>query len=299
MHDREHPDQKQDVTAAASRRWQIHGRMFAFGPLPWLMGIVNATPDSFSDGGQFLSVEAAVEHGLTLADEGACILDVGGESTRPGAQPVGCNEELRRVIPVVERLAAESDVLISIDTTKSQVAKEALAAGASIVNDISGLTLDPQMPEVCGTAGVICMHMQGTPLTMQIAPRYDDVVEDICTYFAERLDALERAGISREQVVLDPGIGFGKTADHNLEILSHIGRFHACGRPLLIGHSRKRFLSKIIGRKVEERTSGTVGVSIALAMQGTEIIRVHDVGVVRDAVRAWKTISDRIDPASL
>jgi dihydropteroate synthase len=256
------------------------------------MGILNVTPDSFSDGGQFDSTSAAVEHGLRLTDEGADLLDIGGESTRPGAVPVSLDEELRRVLPVVRELARQTRVPISIDTSKAEVARQCLEVGASIVNDVSGLTLDPDMPRVCreSTCGVIVMHMRGTPQTMQIDPRYDDVLAEVCRYFRCRLDELEAAGVSRERVVLDPGIGFGKTAEHNLELLSHIAELQTLGRPVLIGHSRKRFLKKLLGRDVEERHAGTLGVSMALAAQGVEILRVHDVRATRDALLAWQTV---------
>jgi dihydropteroate synthase len=256
------------------------------------MGIINVTPDSFSDGGQFDSVSAATEYALKLLDEGADILDIGGESTRPGAMPVSLNEELQRVLPVVRELARRTRVPISIDTSKAQVARQCLDAGAVIVNDISGLTMDSDMPRVCreSDCGVIVMHMQGTPQTMQLDPRYEDVVADVSQYFSQRLDELESAGIARERIVLDPGIGFGKTAAHNLDLLSHIAELQSLGRPVLIGHSRKRFLKKLLGREVEERNAGTLGVSIALAAQGTDILRVHDVRATRDALLAWHTV---------
>lgn len=278
------------------RTWQFASRRFELGRFPLLMGIVNVTPDSFSDGGAWFSTEAAVERALQLAAEGADLLDIGGESTRPGAEPVPVDEELARVLPVVERLAAQATVPISIDTTKSEVARAALQAGASIVNDISGLTFDPQMPSVCreSDAGVVCMHIQGTPKTMQQNPQYENVVREICEYFEQRLAALEAAGIPRERIVLDPGIGFGKTADHNLEILSSIAAFRALGRPVLIGHSRKRFLKKILGRPLDEQSFGTVGVSLALALQPVDILRVHDVRATRDALLAFHAITSRL-----
>lgn len=259
------------------------------------MGIVNVTPDSFSDGGQFSSMSAAVEHALRLADEGADILDIGGESTRPGATPVSLEDELSRVVPVVRELARQTRTPISIDTSKAEVARQCLAAGAVIVNDISGLTFDADMPRVCAESdcGIIVMHIQGTPQTMQTNPQYEDVVADVCRHFVRRLDDLESAGIARERIVLDPGIGFGKTAEHNLELLSHIATFHSLGRPVLIGHSRKRFLKKVLGRDVEERNAGTLGVSIALAAQGADILRVHDVRATRDALLAWRTVLSR------
>jgi dihydropteroate synthase len=270
------------------------------------MGIVNVTPDSFSDGGQFmnaartLDVGRAVEHALRLVDEGADILDVGGESTRPGAAPVSAEEELRRVVPVVRELVRQTKTPISIDTYKSDVARQCLTAGAMIVNDISGLTFDVDMPRVCGESacGVIVMHIQGTPQTMQVEPRYSDVVTEVCQHFAKRIEELEAAGIVRDRIVLDPGIGFGKTAEHNIELLAHISELRALGRPILVGHSRKRFLKKVLGRDVEERNAGTIGVSLALAAQGTDILRVHDVQSTRDAILAWQTISSRQSPRS-
>ncbi len=273
------------IWSVGSQKWNLTGQTK-------LMGIVNVTPDSFSDGGQFDSVTSAVEHALRLAEEGADILDIGGESTRPGAAPVPLEEELRRVVPIVRELARQTRVPISIDTYKAEVARQCLAAGAVIVNDISGLTFDADMPIVCheSSCGVIVMHIQGTPQTMQLEPKYDDVVADVCRHFARRLDDLEAVGIARERIVLDPGIGFGKTADHNLQLLSHIAELHVLGRPVLIGHSRKRFLKKVLGREVEERNAGTIGVSIALAEQGTDILRVHDVQSTRDAILAWQTL---------
>ncbi len=261
------------------------------------MGIVNVTPDSFSDGGECIDADRAVAHALELVSQGANILDVGGESTRPGADSVSADEELDRVVPVITGLAQQTDVPISIDTTKSQVARAAIDAGATIVNDVSGLTLDPAMPDVCASAdaGVVCMHMLGTPQTMQDDPHYDDVVGEICEYFRERLSALDAAGVGRERIVLDPGIGFGKTAEHNLEVLSHVATLRSLGCPVLIGHSRKRFLAHVLGRPVEERTFGTLGVAIALAMQGTDILRVHDVAAVNDALTAWRAVASRVE----
>lgn len=257
------------------------------------MGIVNVTPDSFSDGGRFLDVKAAVEHSLQLVSDGAAILDIGGESTRPGAAAVPLEEELGRVIPVVEQLAGRAGVPLSVDTTKAEVARQALAAGAEIINDISGLQFDPAMIEVCRDtgAGVICMHIQGTPQTMQQNPHYENVVFEICDFFRQRLAFLEAHGVPAERVLLDPGVGFGKTAEHNLDILSHIAQFHELGRPVLIGHSRKRFLKKLLGREVDERLAGGIGVSIALAAQGVELLRVHDVAAHRDALMVWQTIA--------
>ena len=277
---------------SSPRSWTVRGQSLPFAHLPWLMAIVNTTPDSFSDGGKFLERHSAIDQALRHLDEGARIIDVGGESTRPGATPVALDDELRRVIPVVEQLARRASVLISVDTTKACVARAALDAGAHIINDISGLTFDPQMPAVCAAAqaGVVCMHIRGTPETMQDDPHYENVVEEIARFLDERLAALEQQGIAREQVVLDPGIGFGKTAGHNLEILQNIARFRAVGRPVCIGHSRKRFLKKLLGRPVDERLFGTVGISVALALQGAEIIRLHDVAASRDAILACQAV---------
>ena len=277
------------------RRWTFGKRDWQLGEFPRLMGILNVTPDSFSDGGVHNTLNAAVDHAMQLVEDGADIIDIGGESTRPGAEPVTSADELNRTIPVIQRLAERSDFQtpISIDTTKATVAREALAAGAEIVNDISGLQFDAAMPSVCAEfgAGVICMHIQGTPQTMQAEPAYDNVVQDICSYFEQRISVLTRDEIQRSQILLDPGIGFGKTADHNIQILQNIAAFRALGHGVLIGHSRKRFLSKVVGRAVDERLAGTVGVSIALAQQSTDLIRVHDVRNVRDALVAWQATS--------
>ena len=273
--------------------WRVGGQSLKTGRFPLLMGIVNVTPDSFSDGGQFIERDAAVEHALQLAEDGADILDVGGESTRPGSEPVDEAEELRRVVGVIETLRSQTDALISIDTTKSEVARQTLAAGADIVNDISGLTFDSAMPEVCASSdcGVICMHIKGTPQTMQDDPAYEDVVSDVSSFLSDRLSALEAAGIARERIATDPGIGFGKTAQHNVELLSNVAALRGLGRPVLIGHSRKRFLAKVLCRPVEERMFGTIGVAIGVAAQHADMIRVHDVRGTRDALLAWKAVT--------
>lgn len=280
----------------SDRVWRVNGRTWSFGSLPQLMGIVNVTPDSFSDGGQYAEASVAVEHALQLVADGADILDVGGESTRPGAIPVPLEEELRRVVPVVRELARKTTTPISIDTSKAEVAWQCLAAGATIVNDISGLTFDARMQEVCRASdcGIIMMHIQGTPQTMQADPRYDNVVAELRQHFQQRLAELSDNGIDSERIALDPGIGFGKTAEHNLELLAHIDEFHQLGRPILIGHSRKRFLKKVLGREIDERSLGTVGVSIALAAQQVEFLRVHDVRATHDALLAWHAVASRI-----
>jgi dihydropteroate synthase len=275
------------------RIWRFRDRTYEFRGPPLLMGIVNVTPDSFSDGGQFHDAAAAVGHAMQLASDGAEFLDIGGESTRPGSGPVPLEDELDRVVPVIERLSELTSVPISVDTTKSEVARQSIEAGASIVNDISGLTSDPRMLDVCHDTGVgiVCMHIQGTPETMQQSPHYSNVVTEVCEALDRRLDAISRRGIPEERVVLDPGIGFGKTAEHNLDILRNIARFQELGRPILIGHSRKRFLKKLLGRAVDERASGSLGISIALAQQGVDLLRVHDVRATRDAIEAWKALT--------
>jgi len=275
-----------------TRLWRFGAHCWQLGAFPRLMGIVNVTPDSFSDGGQWVATQAAVDHALKLAEQGADILDVGGESTRPGADAVSVDEELNRVIPVIEQLARQTQVPISIDTTKAVVARAALAAGAQIVNDISGLTFDLQMPALCAASdcGVILMHIQGTPKTMQLNPYYTNAVMEIRDWLKSRCEALCLLGINAERLMVDPGIGFGKTAQHNLQILSHIHAFRDFGRPVLIGHSRKGFLKKLIGRNVDERLAGTIGVSLALAHQHADMLRVHDVAAIRDALAAWHQI---------
>lgn len=274
------------------RRWVVGDHEVSFEQAPLYMGILNVTPDSFSDGGSYGSPRAVLEQARKLVEEGAGILDVGGESTRPGAEPVPLEEELKRVVSVVELLAAELPVPISIDTYKGEVARRALEAGARIVNDISGLTFDPAMVEICARyrAGVVCMHIQGTPQTMQADPRYGNVVEEIVEWLGKRLEVLAAGGIAPERVALDPGIGFGKTAEHNLKILSSIGEFHALGRPLCVGHSRKGFLGKILGRPLADRMYGTVGVSLALAEQGVEMLRLHDISSSRDCIASYRAV---------
>ena len=272
--------------ANRARRWHLRSRQFTFYTQPLLMGIINVTPDSFSDGGRFLHAQAAIDHGLRLVQEGANILDVGGESTRPYSQPVSAEDELRRVIPVVQSLCEQTAVPISIDTSKASVAAEAIAAGAQIINDVTGLEGDPGMLSVAldSGAGLCVMHIQGTPRTMQDNPVYEDVVEDIFDYLKTRRDTLIAAGIDRQRICLDPGIGFGKTHAHNLELLAGCRRFHDLGQPILIGHSRKGFIGHVLGDKTADRTAGTIGVALAAARQGIQILRVHDVLPVRQAL---------------
>jgi dihydropteroate synthase len=252
-----------------------------------LMGVVNVTPDSFSDGGRFLDPSAAVAHGVRLAEEGAAILDIGGESTRPGADPVGAEEELRRVVPVVERLAAAgTGSQLSIDTSKAAVARTALDVGASYVNDVTAFRGDPAIAGLVAERGVDCclMHMLGEPRTMQEDPRYDDVVADVKAFLEQRLAFAVGEGVPEERVTLDPGIGFGKTLQQNLELLRRLDEIAAIGRPVLVGTSRKSFLGKLTGRDVDDRLAGTIATNVLAYARGASVFRVHDVAPVRDAL---------------
>ncbi len=271
---------------ARATAWQLRTRELPLGSLPLLMGIVNVTPDSFSDGGKFLAREAAVGHALQLLEEGADILDLGGESTRPYATPITAEEELARVLPVIHEVhRLRPDAILSIDTSKASVAEAAIAAGAEVINDVTGLCSADMLSVAAATAAGVCvMHMQGTPQSMQDNPFYDDVVEDIYAYLCQRRDVLAGAGIDARRICLDPGIGFGKTHEHNLDLMRGAGRFHDLGCPLLVGHSRKGFIAKVLGDKTASRAAGTIGGALALARQGVQIIRVHDVRLVRDAL---------------
>lgn len=254
------------------------------------MGIVNVTPDSFSDGGDFFDPAAAIEHGLQLVAEGADLLDIGGESTRPYSDPVFVEEELRRVVPVVRSLCCQAGRPVSIDTSKAAVARAALDVGAEVVNDITGLAGDPEMiGVVCQSqAGVVAMHMQGTPQTMQDDPQYADVVAEVLEYLRRRRDALIAAGIAPSRICLDPGIGFGKTHAHNLTLLANCHRLHELNCPILVGHSRKGYIGKVLNDKSADPLSGTIGVACALAQQGVQILRVHDVQAVRQALMLFE-----------
>ena len=254
---------------------------------PQIMGVVNVTPDSFSDGGQFNGPAEAVAHALRLFEEGANILDIGGESTRPRSDAIPLETELARVLPVIEALAGRTDALISIDTRKAEVARRALAAGAHMLNDITALTYDPAMQEVAAEAGVpvILMHALGDPKTMQDDPRYNDAPTDILDYLAARIEACVAAGIAREKLVVDPGIGFGKTLEHNLQLMASLSLFHGLGCPVLAGASRKRFIGTLTNEPVAaRRVAGSVGAALAAAAQGVQIIRVHDVRETRAAL---------------
>jgi dihydropteroate synthase len=257
------------------------------------MGIVNVTPDSFSDGGRFLDVDAAVAHALALVADGAELVDVGGESTRPGAAPVPVAVEMERVLPVIRRLVDETHVPISIDTRKARVARAAVDAGAEIINDVTGFEGDPQMVGVAVAtgAGLCVMHMQGTPETMQQQPKYKDVVAEVHGYLENRCNALVAAGVAVERVCIDPGIGFGKTFEHNLALLENCHSLHALGCPLLVGPSRKSFLGRLLGDDLADRTQATVGVALGLAAQGVQVLRVHDVRPIREALLAFEASS--------
>ncbi len=243
-----------------------------------VMGVLNLTPDSFYDGGRYTTTQLAVSRALEMVEEGADIIDIGGESSRPGARSVSLDEELARIVPVVEALAARSDVLISVDTTKSAVARAAIDSGATIINDISALRFDPEMGRVMAQAGVylVLMHMQGTPETMQQDPRYEDPVSEIKGYLRERMDAAISAGIEREHLIVDPGIGFGKRLSHNLEILRRLSEFEDLGVPILVGLSRKSFLGEILDLPTSERLEGTIAANAIAIVNGADIIRVHD-----------------------
>jgi dihydropteroate synthase len=270
--------------------WLLRTTLIEFGRLPKLMGIVNVTPDSFSDGGKYLEPNHAVAHALRLADEGADLLDIGGESTRPYSQPVGVDEQLRRVMPVIGPLAEHTSLPISIDTRSATVAREAVAAGAQIINDITGLEEDPDMLSVAldSQAAVCLMHMQGDPRTMQDAPHYTNPLAEVSDYMADRRDQLLAAGIDRRRICLDPGIGFGKSQAHNLTLLAGCRQLHALGCPILVGHSKKRFLSKLGGGLKTDRSIATIGAAMALAAQGVQILRVHDIGPMRQALLAFE-----------
>jgi dihydropteroate synthase len=260
---------------------------------PRVLGIVNVTPDSFADGGEHATLETAVAHGLKLAEEGADALDVGGESTRPGARDVGIDEELRRVIPVVERLARETTLPISIDTSKPEVMRAAVAAGAGMINDVYALRRDGAL-DAAASLGVpvVLMHMQGEPRSMQEAPRYEDVVADVHRFLAERIFAAEMSGIDKKRIVVDPGFGFGKTLAHNLLLLAQFERFTELGVPVLAGLSRKKTIGELTGRDdPHERVHGSVAAAVIAAQRGARLLRVHDVAATVDALRVWNAVA--------
>lgn len=275
-----------------------HGRTLRLGDHTRLMGILNVTSDSFYDGGRYLGLDRALRRAEEMIAEGADLIDVGGESTRPGAEPVPLEEELRRVVPVVRAIRERfPEVFLSVDTYKAKVAEEALKAGADMVNDISGLRFDPQMRSLVADwkAPVVIMHIKGTPRDMQKNPYYEDVVRELLDYFRDRMDAALGAGIPEDQIVLDPGIGFGKRLEDNLAILAGLAHFRALGRPLLIGHSRKSFIAMIAGDiPPEGRLPGTLGVTAYCVLKGVEILRVHDVAENRQVVEVMEALRSRI-----
>lgn len=257
------------------------------------MGVLNVTPDSFSDGGRFLTHESAVAHADAMVSEGAGIIDVGGESTRPGAAEVSVAEELARVIPVIEAIARRHDVLISIDTSKPEVIVAAVQAGAELINDIRALTWPGALEAAAQTDAAVClMHMQATPQTMQFDPHYDDVLTEVKRFLQERITACERVGIAHERLLLDPGIGFGKTTAHNLTLLAQLPRFFDMKLPLLIGVSRKRLLAELLGRALDQRMPGSIALATAAVLNGARIIRAHDVAATVDAVRMAQALLD-------
>ncbi len=259
-----------------------------------LMGVLNVTPDSFSDGGTFLEPDRAVRHGRELLDAGADLVDVGGESTRPRAEAVDAAEERRRIEPVVAGLAGVGGA-VSIDTSKSEVADAALDAGAEIVNDVTALRGDPALAAVCAErgCGVVLMHMLGTPRTMQEGPAYDDVVDEVRAFLGERIQAALDAGVAEERIWVDPGIGFGKTVEHNLELIRRLDELRELGRPIVVGTSRKSFIGKITGREVADRLGGTIASNVLAMERGADVLRVHDVAAVRDAVAVAAAVLDR------
>jgi len=277
---------------------RVGPRLFE-APGPFVIGVLNLTPDSFSDGGRFLEPDAAVGRALALAAEGADLLDVGGESTRPGSAPVAADEEIRRVVPVLERLRALGyPVPVSVDTTKAEVARAALAAGAVLVNDVRGL-VDPALAAVVAEAGVpvVLMHMRGTPRDMQARAVYRDVTAEVQDELGQALARAEQAGVARERTILDPGIGFAKTAEQSLELLARLPELHALGRPLLVGPSRKSFIGAVTGAPVEERLPGTLAAVAVAVRAGAAFIRVHDVAAARQAARVAAAIRDAVPRA--
>lgn len=262
---------------------------------PMVMGVLNVTPDSFSDGGRYLDSGAAVKHALEMVEEGADLIDIGAESSRPGAEPVSEAEELHRLIPVVQEVCRHVSVPVSVDTTKAAVARAAIEAGAAVVNDISAGQADPAMTGVVAEAGagLVLMHRQGTPQTMQRAPQYGSVVDDVRDFLRGRMQAAEQAGIAADQILLDPGIGFGKNLEHNLTLLAGLDAFQSLGRPILVGVSRKAFIGEVLGRRTDDRLMGTAAAVAAALLRGARMVRVHDVKAMQDVVRMIHAIQTR------
>ena len=272
--------------------WPCRSRSLKLGERTLVMGILNVTPDSFSDGGTFIDPNAAVDHALEMIAQGADIIDIGGESTRPGADPVSAEDEIRRTVPVIEKIREQSNIPISIDTTKSDVARLALEAGADIINDISAFESDPAMAELAAEsgAGVILMHMKGSPRTMQSNPVYGNVIEEVRDYLTSRIDMAIQHGVARNRIVIDPGIGFGKTLGHNLALLRGLPALAECGYPLLVGASRKSFIGQLTGRTAPiARRAGSLGAAAWVVVNGAHILRVHDVLDTCDVCRMLDT----------
>lgn len=267
------------------------GRVLKFDR-PRVLGIVNVTPDSFSDGGEHATLEAAIAHGLRLAEEGADALDIGGESTRPGAQDVSADEEIKRVVPVIERLAKETSLPVSVDTSKPEVMRAAVAAGAGMINDVYALRREGALEAAAALAvPVVLMHMQGEPRSMQEAPQYDDVIGEVHRFLAERIFAAEMAGIAKKNIIVDPGFGFGKNREHNLLLLAQLERFAELGVPVLAGLSRKRTIGELTGRDdPHDRIHGSVAAALIAAQRGAKLLRVHDVAATVDALKVWNAV---------
>lgn len=276
---------------------QVNGKEFALGPKTWIMGVLNVTPDSFSDGGQYLNKDKAVERGLRLIEEGSDIIDIGGESTRPGSEPIPAEEEIRRVIPVIKALREKTETLISVDTTKSEVAQASLDAGADIINDISSLRFDAGMAPLAAERGVpvILMHMKGMPKTMQVKPYYEDVLLEVRSFLEERIHEAQAAGIKRERIIIDPGIGFGKRLEDNLTLINKLHVLGELDRPILIGTSRKSFIGNILDLPPQERLEGSIASSILSMAHGAHILRVHDVAAIKRAVLVAEAIMKETD----
>ena len=274
--------------------WKLRTKTLAIAQTPLIMGIVNVTPDSFSDGGTFLATQDAIDHGLRLAAEGADIIDIGGESTRPFSQPVSAQQEIERVAQVIRGIADQTDVPISIDTSKATVANAAIDAGAQIINDVTGLAGDPDMLRVAVKSGVgVCaMHMQGTPATMQDNPHYTNVVQEVLSYLKQRKACLLAAGIPLEKICLDPGIGFGKTHQHNIELLAGCEAFLELGCPILIGHSRKGFIGKLLNDKEADRDSGTLAISLLMAEMKMHVLRLHQIAPTVAALKVLAGVAN-------
>ena len=287
MHGKSHTNDRSVHT------WKLRTSEIEFDAAPKIMGIVNVTPDSFSDGGRYSDPADAVEHALRLVEQGADILDIGGESTRPYSTPVQQQEELNRVIPVIEALAKQTSVPISIDTSKAAVAQAAIENGAQIINDVSGLEADPKMIEIAAksNAGICAMHMRGNPQNMQDDPQYQDVTAEIHLYLQQRRDALLAAGIEQERICLDPGIGFGKTHEHNFQLVRDCDQFLDLGCPILVGHSRKGFIAKAIGDKESDRDAGTLAMSLYMANKGIHILRVHNVQATKHGLDTLRKLA--------